>query len=421
MKLLSAPRSPLAPSPHPARRMRIVATGMLVAMALLFVIARATVHIHPAIGFVQAFAEAAMVGGLADWFAVTALFRHPLGLPIPHTAIIPRNKDRIGDTLAIFLRDNFLTPAVVARRMRHMDVAAAAGRFLASPSGGDGRLREGASRLIADILEALDQERLGGMAKGAIGQRLRAINIAPLAGQAIEAAMRDGRHGPVMDSIVHWADRTLEANEHLIRQMVHERAGKVLRWTGLDENLADAILSGLRKLLAEMAQDPGHPLRLKAEEGMAKLAFDLQFDLEMQAKVAGIRDEILDNPAMQRWIDGLWEQARAGLLRAVRDPGRAMAGRLGEALRALGATLQQEARLRLVINRFARRAAVGATASYGDAIVRLVSDTVRGWDAGTVTTRLEHAVGRDLQYIRINGTLVGGLVGLAIHAIDTLL
>ena len=421
MKLLSAPRSPLAPSPHPARRMRIVATGMLVAMALLFVIARATVHIHPAIGFVQAFAEAAMVGGLADWFAVTALFRHPLGLPIPHTAIIPRNKDRIGDTLAIFLRDNFLTPAVVARRMRHMDVAAAAGRFLASPSGGDGRLREGASRLIADILEALDQERLGGMVKGAIGMRLRAINIAPLAGQAIEAAMRDGRHGPVMDSIVHWADRTLEANEHLIRQMVDERAGKVLRWTGLDENLADAILSGLRKLLAEMAQDPGHPLRLKAEEGMAKLAFDLQFDLEMQAKVAGIRDEILDNPAMQRWIDGLWEQARAGLLRAVRDPGRAMAGRLGEALRALGGTLQQEARLRLVINRFVRRAAVGATASYGDAIVRLVSDTVRGWDAGTVTSRLEHAVGRDLQYIRVNGTLVGGLVGLAIHAIDMLL
>ena len=421
MKLLSAPRSPLAPSPHPARRMRIVATGMLVAMALLFVIARATVHIHPAIGFVQAFAEAAMVGGLADWFAVTALFRHPLGLPIPHTAIIPRNKDRIGDTLAIFLRDNFLTPAVVARRMRHMDVAAAAGRVLASPSGGDGRLREGASRLIADILEALDQERLGGMVKGAIGQRLRAINIAPLAGQAIEAAMRDGRHGPGMDGSVHWADRTLEANEHLIRQMVHERAGKVLRWTGLDENLADAILSGLRKLLAEMAQDPGHPLRLKAEEGMAKLAFDLQFDLEMQAKVAGIRDEILDNPAMQRWIDGLWEQARAGLLRAVRDPGRAMAGRLGEALRALGGTLQQEARLRLVINRFVRRAAVGATASYGDAIVRLVSDTVRGWDAGTVTSRREHAVGRDLQYIRVNGTRVGGLVGLAIHAIDTLL
>lgn len=399
----------------------MVATGMLVAMALLFILARTTAHIHPAIGFVQAFAEAAMVGGLADWFAVTALFRHPLGLPVPHTAIIPRNKDRIGDTLAIFLRDNFLTPAVVARRMRTMDVAAAAGRFLASPSGGDGRLREGASRLIADMLEALDQERLGGMVKGAIGQRLRAINMGPLIGQAIEAAMRDGRHAPVMENMVQWADRALEANEHLIRQMVQERAGKVLRWTGLDENLANAILNGLRKMLSEMAEDPGHPLRLKAEEGMAKLAVDLQYDMDMQAKVAKIRDEIVDNPAMQRWIDGMWEQARAGLLRAVRDPGKAMAGRLGEALQQLGGTLQQDVRLRMVINRFVRRAAVGATASYGDAIVRLVSDTVRGWDAGTVTSRLEHAVGRDLQYIRINGTLVGGLVGLMLHAIDMVL
>lgn len=398
----------------------MVATGMLLAMAALFATARATAHLHPAVGFVQSFAEAAMVGGLADWFAVTALFRHPLGLPIPHTAIIPRNKDRIGDTLAVFLRDNFLTPAVVARRMRHMDVAAAAGRFLASPSGGDGRLREGASRLVADILEALDQERLGGMVKGAIGQRLRAINLGPLIGQAMEAAMRDGRHAPVMDSLIQWADRALEANEHLIRQIVHDRAGKVMRWTGLDENLASAILTGLRKMLADMAQDPGHSLRIKAEEGMAKLAFDLQFDIAMQARVAKIRDEILDNPAMQRWIEGMWEQARAGLLRAVRDPGKAMAGRFGEALRALGGTLQQEARLRLVINRFVRRAAVGATASYGDAIVRLVSDTVRGWDAGTITARLEGAVGRDLQYIRINGTLVGGLVGLVIHTVDTL-
>lgn len=419
MKLLRAPRLAAIPA-HPARRMRLVASAMLLAMAALFIAARAGAHSHPAIGFVQAFAEAAMVGGLADWFAVTALFRHPLGLPIPHTAIIPRNKDRIGDTLALFLRDNFLTPAVVARRMRGMDVAAAAGRFLTSPSGGDGRLREGASRLVADMLEALDQERLGGMVKGAIGQRLRTINIGPLAGQAIEAAMRDGRHGPVMDGIIHWADRTLEANDHLIRQMVQERAGKVLRWTGLDENLANAILSGLRKLLADMAADPGHSLRLKAEEGMARLASDLQFDIESQAKAAEIRDEILDNPAMHRWIDGLWEQARGGLLRAVRDPGKAMAGRLGEALHQLGGTLQQDARLRHVVNRFVRRAAVGATATYGDSIVTLVSDTVRGWDAGTVTSRLENAVGRDLQYIRINGTLVGGLVGLALHAIDTL-
>ena len=140
MTLLRASRSTGDTLPNPARRMRMFATAMLLVMAAIFIAARATVHIHPAIGFVQAFAEAAMVGGLADWFAVTALFRHPLGLPIPHTAIIPRNKDRIGETLAVFLRDNFLTPAVVARRMRTMDVASAAGRFLASPSAGPRRV-----------------------------------------------------------------------------------------------------------------------------------------------------------------------------------------------------------------------------------------------------------------------------------------
>lgn len=401
--------------------MRIIATGMLLLMAALFVAARALADLHPAVGFVQAFAEAAMVGGLADWFAVTALFRHPLGLPIPHTAIIPRNKDRIGDTLALFLRDNFLTPAVVARRMRKLDLASAAGRFLSQPATGDGRMRLGASRLAADLLDALDQERLGGMVKAALAQRLKGLDAAPLLGQALEAAMKDGRHRPVMDGIIGWAGRTLEANDQMIRQMVHDRAGSIMRWTGLDERLSNAIIDGLDKLLADMAADPDHPLRDKAEEGLRKLAADLQFDPVMKARVAGVRDEIIDNPAMQRWLDGLWEQARSGLLRAARDPGAATAGRFGEALRQLGDTLQSDARLRALINRFTRRTAVGAAASYGDSIVTLVSETVRSWDAETVTGRLEGAVGRDLQYIRINGTLVGGLVGLAIHAVDRLI
>jgi uncharacterized membrane-anchored protein YjiN (DUF445 family) len=403
------------------RRMRMVATGLLVLMAAVYLAARSAEAFHPAIGFIRAFAEAAMVGGLADWFAVTALFRHPLGLPIPHTAIIPRNKDRIGDTLALFLRDNFLTPAVVARRMYRLDVASAAGRFLASPALGEGRLRQGASRLIADLLESLDPDRLGGMVKAGLRQRIRSLNIAPLLGQALEAAMRDGRHRPLLDGIVKWAAKILDANEHLVREMVHEKSGKILRWTGLDENLANAIIGGLHRLIAEMAADPAHPLRAKAEEGLAKLVRDLQSNRRMQERVARIRDELVDNPAMQRWIDGLWEQGRASLLRAARDPGAAMAGRFGEALRHLGGTLQGDARLRLMINRFARRTAVGATASYGDGIVKLVSETVRGWDTRTVTDRLENAVGRDLQYIRVNGTLVGGLVGVAIHTAGMLL
>ncbi|HEU4968071.1 DUF445 domain-containing protein [Sphingomonas sp.] len=415
---MTAPPAFVTRTANGPRRMRIVATGLLVLMAGVFFAARSLEAVHPGWGFVRAFAEAAMVGGLADWFAVTALFRHPLGLPIPHTAIIPRNKDRIGDTLAAFLKDNFLIPGVVARRMRRVDVASAVGRFLATPPEGEGRIRETGTRLVADVMEALDPERLGGMIKDAIDRRMRAVDLAPILGQALQAAIAKDRHIPVLEGLIRWAARTLDANEHLIRQMIHDRAGSILRWTGLDETLADKIIDGLMRLLDDMAVDAGHPVRMRAEDGLARLAEDLQFDPVMRRRIAEIRDELLDNEAMRRWIDGLWEQGRAALLRAARDPRSAMGGKFGDALRQLGETLQQDPRLRVTINRFARRAAVGFSARYGASVVRLVSDTVRSWDTRTVTQRLEDAVGRDLQYIRVNGTLVGGLVGLAIHAIE---
>jgi uncharacterized membrane-anchored protein YjiN (DUF445 family) len=402
--------------------MKIFATGMLVFMACIYLTSRVFIDAHPAIGFVKAFAEAAMVGGLADWFAVTALFRHPLGLPIPHTAIIPTNKDRIGDTLAQFVKDNFLTPAVVARRMKAMDVAGAAGRFLTDPEhGGAGRLREGASRLLADILDSLADDRLGGMAKSAIATRVRALEVSPMIGQSLDAAMAEGRHQPLLDGIISRGAEVIASNEALIRAMVHDRAGSILRWTGLDEKVANSVINGLNGLLQDMADEPDHPLRDKANQMLADLAFDLQHDKAMKARVAKFKDELIDNPAVQRWIDGLWQQARTSLLKAARDPDKVMAGKFGEMLRELGATLQQDEALRTTINRFARRTAVGATASYGDHIVTLVSETVRGWDARKVTDRVESAVGRDLQYIRINGTLVGGLVGLALHAVDVVL
>jgi uncharacterized membrane-anchored protein YjiN (DUF445 family) len=203
--------------------------------------------------------------------------------------------------------------------------------------------------------------------------------------------------------------------------MVHERAGSILRWTGLDETLANKIIDGLDKMLVEMAENREHPIRARAEEALAKLAGDLENNPEMRARVETLKIALLENPAMQDWINGLWEQARAAMLRAARDPEKLLAGPVGDALRQLGETLQRDPRLGRLINRFSRRAAVGAAADYGDTIVRLVSETIRGWDAETVTTRLEHAVGKDLQYIRINGTLVGGLVGLGLHTIDVLL
>lgn len=246
------------------------------------------------------------------------------------------------------------------------------------------------------------------------------MELAPLLGRSLDAAITDDRHVPILDAMVTWAGRTLDSNEDLIRKMVHERANWILRMTGIDARLADSIVDGLRKLTIEMAVDPQHPVRAKAEEGLARLAWKLQNDAATQAQVEEWKSEILANKAVSDWVEGLWEQARSALLRASRDPEAAMAGRFGEALRQLGGTLKKDPHLRQTINQFARRSVVGIVASYGDDIVKLVSETIRAWDARTITDRLEAAVGRDLQYIRINGTIVGGLVGLAIHSIEVL-
>src|SRR3954453_2988301 len=408
------------PTQPGAAGMKLAATGLLVVMAGVFVAARALEPQYPWLGYVKAFSEAAMGGGLADWFAVTALFRHPLGLPIPHTAIIPRNKDRIGEALARFLQENFLIPGVVARRMQSLDIAGAAGRFLQTPAGQGARIRSGASRLIAQIFESLDDERLGGIVKGAIASRLRRTEGSPLLGHALASAINDDRHVPMLEAGIRWMARALDANEPLIREIVHKKANWVLKLAGLDEKLADAIIDGLRKLTVEMSTDPGHPVRMKIEEALAQLANDLQTKPETRERVENIKEQLLDNKSVSLWLDTLWQRGREAIIKAARNPDAVLAGKLGEILKAMGTTLEKDVRIRGAINQFARRAVVGMAASYGSSMVKLVSETVRGWDAQTVTNRLEAAVGRDLQYIRINGTLVGGLVGLVLHVIDSL-
>ncbi len=400
--------------------MKVAATGLLVVMAAVFFATRALAPAYPWLEWVKAFAEAGMVGGLADWFAVTALFRHPLGLPIPHTAIIPRNKDRIGEALAHFLRSNFLIASVVARRMRNIDIAGAAGRFLQAPQGQETRIRRGASRLIADLFESLDDERLGGMVKSAISGRLRRMEVSPLLGHALASAINEDRHVPMLEAAIRWTARALDANESLIRDMVKKRTNWVLKLAGADSKISDSIIEGLRKLTVDMEADPAHPVRIRIEEALVKLANDLQTSPETRARVERMKEQLLDNRSVGLWIDTLWQKGREAIIRGARNPDAAMAGKLGEVLKSMGQSLEQDERMRRAINQFARRAVAGMAASYGGSIVKLVSETIRGWDAQTITDRLEQAVGRDLQYIRINGTLVGGTVGVLLHALDTL-
>jgi len=315
------------PAQSGAQGMKVAATGLLVVMAGVFVAARMLEPQYPWLGYVKAFSEAAMVGGLADWFAVTALFRHPLGIPIPHTAIIPRNKDRIGEALARFLQENFLIPGVVARRMQKLDVAGTAGRFLQTPAGQGTRIRAGASRLIADMFESLDDERLGGIVKGAIASRLRKTEISPLLGHALASAINDDRHVPMLEAAIRWTARALDANEPLIRDMVHKKANWVLKLAGLDAKLADAIIDGLRKLTAEMSTDPAHPVRIKIEEALAQLANDLQTKPETRERVEAIKEQLLDNTSVSLWLDALWQRGREAIIKAARNPDAVLAGK----------------------------------------------------------------------------------------------
>ncbi len=401
----------------PFLRMRLFATLLLVFMAGVFVVASHFVDAHPAIPYLRAFAEASMVGGIADWFAVTALFRHPLGVPIPHTAIIPRNKDRIGDALADFIRSNFLTPLVVARRLESVDIAGAAARWLTAPRAPGGR-RTGLPQLATRLIDALDHAAIGKMVREAASKKLRAMELSPVLAGVVEAAIDGKRHEPVVDVAIQWAARTLDAEESTIRDLVTDRTSWLLRLASVDDRLADSIVDALRRLLIEVAASPEHPLRLKITEGLRDFAFDLRHLPRVQAKVEAIKLDLLDNPALGDWLDGLWGNARAALVNAINNPEATLGGGFGETLRKFGERLEADPALRHAVNVYARRAGVGLVNDYGDAIVALISDTIRGWDARTVTDKLESAVGRDLQYIRINGTLIGGLVGLVIYSVS---
>jgi len=392
-----------------------VATGLLVVMGLLFAGSTwAMDAVHPGFAWVQSFAEAALIGGLADWFAVTALFRHPLGLPIPHTAIIPANKDRIGDALATFLRENFLTPSVVARRLERFDASATLARLLTSPPAdgeGGGRLRRGLVSLVRQLSGTPAADKLGERVKEGILRRLEALEAAPLLASALEAAMKEGRHRPVLDALIAWAARTLDSEEPALRAMVEERTNWLLRLISVDERVATEIIEGLRGFLDDIAADPAHPVRLRAETALENWIFDLRHFPETAARVEQVKRDIIANPAVGRWVEGLWDQLRDRVARFAEGEGA------GNLARDIGTALTEDAQLARAVNTLARRAIVGTVKDHGDSIVTLVSDTVKGWDAGTITAKLESAVGRDLQYIRLNGTLIGGCLGVALHAL----
>jgi uncharacterized membrane-anchored protein YjiN (DUF445 family) len=401
--------------------MKRVALALLALAALLYIVARGLEARHPAWGYAAAFAEAAMVGAIADWFAVVALFRHPLGLPIPHTAIIPANKTRIGENLAGFICHNFLGTEQVLRKLRGLDPAQRLASWLAEPTHAAqvGRHLVQAARYG---LGAFDDERVRRFMHDLVVTRLERIDVAHVSGEVLGALTAGRRHQALLDEVLRQVALLL-ANADIKARIAGVVADelKLLRYVGLDTiagNLAtEKILGGVGRVLAEMGEDAEHPLRLRFDEYMDRFVARLKVDPEFRARGERIKQEALMQPALADYLHGLWSELLGWLHDDLARDDSTIGARIAAATHTLGARLEADGAMRQWINDQIVAAAPQWIERYRDDIGRYIAGRVDEWNTGELTDELERNIGRDLQFVRINGTLVGGLVGLAIYVL----
>lgn len=406
---------PRVPDPPSLVRMRRAATGLLLAMTVLYLVAHIFGGDHRSWGYVRAFAEAAMVGGMADWFAVTAIFRRPFGLPIPHTAVIPRSQGRIADALGDFIAENFLAPSLVSERVAKQDMAMSLGRWLSDPAQGV-RIADGLVGAVPAILDTLDDETVAEFLKKQASSPLASQQIAPAIGNMLEALAAQGKHQALLDAALAEGWKWLEENQDTIRARVRDRTNWLWRMLTVDAQASDAMIGAMEDLIAETANDPDHPLRKRVTELIAKFAADLKNDPVMHARVSALTSEALSHPAVSEALDAAWAHVKASLRADLTKDDSQIRAWAVEGLRRLGEGLTDDANVRDALNDRLRTLVVDLADRHGKDVSRLVSDTIRAWDADTVVQKLEQNVGRDLQFIRLNGTIIGGLVGLVLHA-----
>jgi uncharacterized membrane-anchored protein YjiN (DUF445 family) len=402
--------------------MRVIATVMLLVAAAVFVatrIAHRSGQHGVWLGYVEAAAEAAMVGGLADWFAVVALFRHPLRLPIPHTAIVAKRKDDIGANLGEFVRENFLAPEQLAHRVASIDPI---GRAIAWVDRGNGdRAAELILRTMSTLTSALDDREVNDFVHSVVAERVRAVPTAPVVANIVETVMADGRRGDLIEAALAGVISVLDGNRATLRG----RFGEESPWwvpDGIDERVFTRLYDGVRKLLADVRADPNHELRAHLDRRIDATIVGLRTDPQLGARVEAWRDEILASPELRRATTSGWASISAAIDEAA-EPGSTsvLRTRIAEAARAAAHRLDADP----VLRARADAAVIGAVRSFaergGREMAAVIESTVQRWDADDTSARLEEQIGRDLQFVRINGTLVGGIAGLAIHAVARVL
>jgi uncharacterized membrane-anchored protein YjiN (DUF445 family) len=401
--------------------MKWTALGLLGAAAVSYAVAALLRAQHPAWGYVAAFSEAAMVGAIADWFAVVALFRHPLGLPIPHTAIIPSNKDRIGQNLADFICTNFLGTAQVLDKLRQFDAGRRLADWLADARhAGQVAVHWGAA--LGYSLGALDDERVRHFFHTTAIAYLGRADVATLAGQWLALLTADQRHRGIIDEMLRRLAAMLD-NDALKARMAEVIAHEVkyLRFVGLD-NVAGRyatgkMVSGVIRLIGDMADEEEHPLRREFDEFLAGFIVRLKDDPALRGQVEAIRDELLSNPAIATYLHRVWSDMVAWAQRDLAGDDSVLRGRVAEGVRLVGSRLQADTAMQGWINEQLATSAPRWIERYREDIRRYIVVRVSDWNTQEMTDELERNIGRDLQFIRINGTLVGGLVGVTIHAL----
>lgn len=404
---------------HELRRMQRRATGLLIVAAIVFVAARVAERSQPNWGFLRATAEAAMVGGVADWFAVTALFRRPLGLPIPHTALIPTRKDQLGATLGAFVQQNFLNRKAIEERLAGANVSQRLALWLQRPASAAIVSRQVAVA-IGGVLEVLRDEDVQGPLEAAVLNRVEAVHAAPLAGRALAMVTAEGRHHQLVDASLAGALRFLEAN----RETLRDRFGRESPWwvpEKIDSRIFDKLTTALEAFLREVSNDQHHELRRYLDQRVVELAGRLESDPDLIARGEELKAELLAHPAVRNWIGSLWAQLKTSLQAQVADPSSELALRVEAVTRSLAETLASDKVLQGKIDDWLQRAISSVVVDYQDEVSELITTTVARWNPQDTSNRIELAVGRDLQFIRINGTVVGGLVGLAIYVVGQLL
>jgi uncharacterized membrane-anchored protein YjiN (DUF445 family) len=391
------------------------ATALLAAVTALFVAVTAAGAHGTLLGYVQAGAEAAMVGGVADWFAVTALFRHPLGLPIPHTALIVERKDQFAATLGQFVQENFLNGNVLAERIRSAGLVSRLAAWLADQANA-ARFAGQAAGLVVRVAEALRDEDVQQVLTTELTRAVDSVEVAPLAGRALRILIAGGHHADLFNTIVAAADGYLGDHYEELRQLF---AGEAPRWVpdALYRRVFDRMYNRLRQRLVAMAADPGDETRRQFDAWITGLPDRLETSPELRERGERLKQEVLGSALLRDWSSTIWQKVKEALRTQAADPQSELRRRLAEVLVAAGRRLESDERLHEGMERMVESGARAVADHFHDDLAGLVTGTIERWDAAETSSQLELLLGRDLQFIRINGTVVGASVGLVLHAI----